>query len=314
MKRIKTVFFGTPDFSIPSLEVLDKHPLIDLVGVVTMPDRPSGRGHQMRSPEVAEYAKRNKIPLFQTANINKEADFISTFEKEGVEMFIVLAFAQFLGTKLLELPSLGCFNIHTSLLPKYRGAAPIQYALLNGDKETGVSIQRMVKKMDAGDLAWSQPVAISPTETGGQLYTRLKFQAALSLNDFVYALASNEVNFTAQDEGKVSFAPTLSKDEGFIDFKEKTFEEIKNQIRALDPWPGTYCMLNSKRLKIYEVTVENGASSLSPGQSKAANGKILVGCKDAVLRLSDIQIEGKKRCADTALLNGLKEDININPG
>lgn len=314
MRKLRTVFFGTPDFALPSLEVLHKHPLIDLAGVVTMPDRPSGRGHQLRSPEVAEYAKANKLPLFQTENINRESEYIASLEEKGVDLFIVLAFAQFLGSKLLSLPKEGCFNIHTSLLPKYRGAAPIQYALLNGDSETGVSIQRMVKKMDAGDIALSRPVPVSKTETGGQLYTRLKFQAGLSLNDFIYSVIDGSVELSKQDESKVSFAPTLKKEDGFLDFKNKSAQELQNILRALDPWPGAFCFLNNKRLKAY--VLEPSEVSLAPGETSIKGNQLLIGAKDRALRIPDLQLEGKKRCSDSALLNGLKnsiKEININP-
>ncbi|MCE3014018.1 MAG: methionyl-tRNA formyltransferase, partial [Proteobacteria bacterium] len=160
MKKLKTLFFGTPDFSVATLELLQHHPLIELLGVVSMPDRPAGRGQELKSPEVINYAKNIKIPFFQTENINKEEALLETWKNEKVDLIIVLAFAQFLGSKVLQLPLLGCFNIHTSLLPKYRGAAPIQYALWNGDTETGVSIQRMVKKMDAGNIVVSVPTPI----------------------------------------------------------------------------------------------------------------------------------------------------------
>lgn len=312
MKKLKAVFFGTPDFSVPALEALKNHPNIELSYVVTMPDRPSGRGHKLKSPEVAVYAKENKIPLFQTENINKEADFIESLEALDADIFIVLAFAQFLGSKVLNLPKSGCFNIHTSLLPKYRGAAPIQYALLNGDKTTGVSIQKMVKKMDAGDIAWSTPVEVSDDETGGQLYTRLKFQAALSLNNFIYALVDNNVKYESQDESEVSFAPTLKKEDGLVNFKERSFEQIHNQIRALFPWPGTYCYLNNKRLKVFSILKSNEVTA-RPGETKIQKGALYIGCKDCTVRLVDVQLEGKKRSSDTALLNGLKEEITINP-
>lgn len=310
MPKLSTVFFGTPDFSVPSLEMLHKRPDIHLAAVVTMPDRPSGRGHQMKSPEVAMYAKAHKIPLIQTENINKDKKALELLEAIDPDLFVVLAFAQFLGQKLLNMPKKGCFNIHTSLLPKYRGAAPIQYALLNGDESTGVSIQKMVKKMDAGDLAWSAPIKLSPDETGGQLYTRLKFQAALSLGDFIDALKAGEIDFIKQDEAKVSFAPTLKKEDGLLDFKNETTKNIKNRIRALDPWPGTYCLLNKKRLKVFSVSASD--ERLSPGEARPVDGQILVGCSDGSLRLQDVQIEGKKRSSDTALLNGLKDSLNIN--
>lgn len=311
MKKLNIVFFGTPDFSVPSLEILANHPHINIKHVISMPDRKAGRGMELKSPEVIDYAKQHKIPFFQTENINKEGEFIKTLESEKIDAFIVLAFAQFLGAKVLSLPNLGCFNIHTSLLPKYRGAAPIQYALLNGDSSTGVSIQRMVKKMDAGDLGWSHEVTINDGETGGQLYTRLKFQAALALNDFVYALKNNSVTYEKQDESQVSFAPTLKREDGFLDFKNQKFETILNKVCALYPWPGTYCFLDKKRMKVFSIS--KSSSKLAPGEINIKNSHLLVGCLDQTVRLNQIQLEGKKACSDIELLNGLKNDIVINP-
>ena len=310
MNKINIVYFGTPDFSVPALDMLNNHPCVNVKYVISMPDRPAGRGHQLKSPEVIEYAKSNKIAYFQTENINKEVQFLEKLEKENIDVIVVLAFAQFLGSKILQLPNLGCFNIHTSLLPKYRGAAPIQYALLNGDKTTGVSIQKMVKKMDAGDICWSHELKINPHETGGQLYTRLKYQAAIVLSDFIYAASESNLKFTPQDESFVSFAPTLKREDGFLDFANKTFDQLLNQVRALYPWPGTYCYLGKKRLKIFRVEKSN--ISLAAGSTQVIHKELFVGCIDGAVRLVEIQLEGKKRGLDTELLNGLKEDPIIN--
>lgn len=302
---------GTPDFSVPSLEALFKNELVDLLYVVSMPDRPSGRGHQLKSPEVIEFAREHKIPYFQTENINKENDFLESLRQANIDCIVVLAFAQFLGDKILKLPKLGCFNIHTSLLPKYRGAAPIQYAILNGDKITGVSIQRMVKKMDAGDICFSSEVQIGDEETGGELYNKLKVKAAEDLNEFVRLLTEDQVECSPQDESHVSFAPTLKKEDGLIDFKRKTVNEIVNQVRALDPWPGTYCMLNEKRLKVYKV--QTVSTKLAPNELRSKDKMLEIGCLDGSLRLIEVQLEGKKRCSDSELLNGLRVDsLTIN--
>ena len=312
MKRLKVVFFGTPDFAVPTLDILHNHSLIDLKCVVSMPDRKAGRGQQLKSPEVIEFAKGNKIPYFQTENINKEEEFLKKLKDESIDAFIVLAFAQFLSDKVLNIPSKGPFNIHTSILPKYRGAAPIQYALLNGDTETGVSIQKMVKKMDAGDLVHSSPIKIHPEETGGQLYTKLKFQAALSCNDFLNNLFHDKIEYSKQDESRVCFAPTLKKDDGLVDFQNDNYETIKNKVRALNPWPGTYCFLGKKRLKIFHI--EPAPHALKPGEVQTTSKEIFVGSKNQALRLCEIQLEGKKRGTDTELLNGYKEDIILHTG
>ncbi|MBY0516098.1 MAG: methionyl-tRNA formyltransferase [Bacteriovoracaceae bacterium] len=309
MKKLKAIFFGTPDFSVATLELMAHHPLIELIAVVSMPDRPAGRGQELKSPEVIQFAKIHKIKTIQTENINKELDVLSDWEKSGVDIIVVLAFAQFLGSRILALPRLGCFNIHTSLLPKYRGAAPIQYALWSGDQSTGVSIQKMVKKMDAGDIVHSHPVKIHEYETGGMLTTRLKFQAALALSDLLEKISTNKVVGSPQDESLATFAPTLKKSDGHLDFKNSTLKQIKNRIQAMDPWPGTFCFMNNKRLKIFEV--EKSPITLNPGQIQNIQNSMIVGCADGSLRILKLQLEGKKTCSDTELLNGWREEIKL---
>lgn len=304
MRKFKVVFCGTPDFSLPSLELLFNHPLVDIIGVVTMPDRPAGRGNTLQSPPVAEFAKAHKLPLVQTENINQEDVFLADMTKQGVDFFIVLAFAQFLSNKILELPKLGCFNIHTSQLPRHRGAAPIQYALLSGDEESGVSIQKMVKKMDAGDVAINHPVPVHKYETGGLLYTRLKFACSEALVELIDNLSTNNVKFTPQDESLVTFAPTLSRENGKIDFQNQTAQEIERKSRALYPWPGTWTILNGKRLKV--LSLSESTLKANPGEVNLDQGTLIVGCKTGSVRLDSIQLEGKKPCTDSDYLNGLK--------
>jgi methionyl-tRNA formyltransferase len=314
MRVFNVVFCGTPDFSLPTLELLHGHPNINLVSVITMPDRPAGRGQELKAPPVAEFSKTHKIPFYQVENINKEENVLKELEASKIDFIVVLAFAQFLGSRLLNIPLMGCFNIHTSILPKYRGAAPIQYALLNGDKSTGVSIQKMVKQMDAGDLVHFFEMPISADETGGQLFIRLKFQAALSMNMLIETIIKNKLTFTPQDPNGVTFAPTLKKDDGFLDFKNSTSEKIINQIKALDPWPGTYCFLNTQRLKIFSIEVVT--KSLYPGITSIEYGQLFIGTLNGCLRLTSLQLEGKKICSDSELLNGLKNkggDIIVNP-
>lgn len=310
MGKFNVVFCGTPDFSIPSLELLYHHPQVDLKYVITMPDRPSGRGQKLTPPPVALYAKEHQITLIQTENINKESTLIEKMKSEKIDFIIVLAFAQFLSNKLLTLPIIGCFNIHTSLLPKYRGAAPIQYALLNGDKTTGVSIQKMVKKMDAGDLVCQSEIPLAHEETGGQLYVRLKFLAALTLNDLITKIFHKDLQYLKQDENLVSFAPTLSKEDGFLDFTNCDVARIHNQVRALSPWPGTYCYLGKKRLKVLEIGLES--TFVAPGKLNIDYGFLAVGLRDGTIRLKKVQLEGKRVCSDLELLNGLSNNIGLD--
>ncbi|MFN8370118.1 MAG: methionyl-tRNA formyltransferase [Bacteriovoracaceae bacterium] len=313
MNKLRTLFFGTPDFSIPTLDILIHHPSIEVVKVITMPDRSSGRGQKLTAPPIALFAKENNLPLYQTDNINKDEALFLELSSQKIDLIIVIAFAQFLSSRYLNLPKLGAFNIHTSLLPKYRGAAPIQYALLNGDTKTGVTIQKMVKEMDAGDIVFSEEIAIAPNETGGQLYTRLKYLSALSTNKFLSELIENRLQYTKQNESLVSFAPTLKKEDGKIDFKNSSVKVVMNKIRGLDPWPGSYCFLNGKRLKILQALVVNNSAGISvnPGENSIKDGFLYVGCLDGILRLKELQLEGKKKTLDTDLINGIREKIII---
>lgn len=304
MKKLRVVFCGTPDFSVPTLNSLYQNSSIEIVYVLSMPSRPKGRGMDLQDPDVIQYAKTNRIPYFQCENINKEEDFLLELESLKVDLIIVLAFAQFLGSRVLRLPQVGCFNIHTSILPRFRGAAPIQHAILEGDTETGVSIQKMVKKMDAGDLVHFKTVQISPKETGGTLYNKLKDQSAIEVNHFIAKVLNESLDFKPQDEKNITFAPTLKRTDGFLSFSKKSTTEIDRQIRALFPWPGTYTFLNGKRLKVFKA--ETYPKKLQPGEISTDENMLLIGCLDGTLRLKEVQMEGKKASDDQTLLNGLK--------
>lgn len=301
MDKLKVVFFGTPEFSVPCLDVLFQSEFIEIVSVVTMPDRPAGRGKKLQKPPVASYALEKDLPLLQTSNINHENEFLDTLK--DCDFFLVIAFAQFLSSKVLEIPKLGCFNIHTSLLPKYRGAAPIQYALLNGDTETGVSIQKMVKKMDAGDIAFSRDVSISREDNSSTLFKKLEKEAAIALKEFLPILINNEIAYQKQDESKATFAPTIKKTDGKIDFSSETAKEIINKFRAYYPWPGVFFHLNGLRVKIHKLALTK--HNLKPGELDIQLG-LNIGCKEGALHLMEVQLDGKKSCADTELLRGLK--------
>ncbi len=306
MKKLNIVFCGTPEFAIPIVQQLFDNDFINIKYIVSMPDRPAGRGKQLKSPPVANFAKENNIPLLQTPNINKEEKWLKVMEESEVDFIMVLAFAQFLGNKILSLPKLGCFNIHTSLLPKYRGAAPIQYALLNGDTETGITIQKMVKKMDAGDIVMQERVAISPQETSETLFNKLSIESARLIPKFINSIVSDKLEYIVQDESLASFAPSIQKEEGLIDFTVQNSALIINKLKAFFPWPGCFCFLNGKRLKILEAEIFKG-KTLSPGQIDITLNHLLVGTADGkTIRLSQIQLEGKRPCADTQLLNGLQ--------
>lgn len=300
---LKVAFCGTPEFSVPSLEVLHHHPHIEVVKVITMPGRPKGRGLKVISSPVAEFAQKNKISLVETPNINQEESLLKELTEVKVDLIIVLAFAQFLKKVVLDLPRLGCFNIHTSILPKYRGAAPIQYALLNDDSTTGVSIQKMVSKMDAGDVAYQKEIEIFPYENTALLNNRLKNLSALSVVEFIDQILYSQLDYKKQDESQVSFAPSIKKEDGLLDFNQESSQQIMNKMRAYSPWPSVYCYLGKKRMKILQIFPST--YQLKPGELHQEGGELHVGCQSGSLRLYKVQLEGKKPMLDTEFLRGI---------
>ena len=307
---IKTAFFGTPEICLPTLRSLYNNPQIQLNCIVTMPDRKAGRGMKMKTPAVAQFALDYNIELIQTARINNEEEFWAQKAKAGIDLIIVFAFAQFLSERILKLPKLGCFNIHTSLLPQYRGAAPIQYALLNGDRETGISIQKMIKKMDAGDIAVAQTVAIDPADNASSLHDKLMNKTPATVSLFIDQIINDTLSFTTQNEADVSFAHAISKKDGQVNFATETLTQIQNRLRAFDPWPGVFCYLNGKQLKILEISPSD--ISLAPGKCDTSHGFLLVGAADKTIRIKNLQLEGKKPCLDHDLLNGMRTKITLS--
>ena len=267
---MKTVFFGTPEIGLSTLQALSQNPHIDLSYIVSMPSRRAGRGMKIKHPAVAQFALDHQIPLLQTAGINQEEEFLENLESKNIDLIIVFAFSQFLSERILKLPKQGCFNIHTSLLPKYRGAAPIQYALLNGDPLTGITIQKMAKKMDAGDIALTQTIPIGPTDNASTLHEKIINKAPQVITLFINQMIDGDLLLVPQNESDVSFAPILSKQDGHLKFANETFAQIENRIRAFDPWPGTFCYLNKKRIKVFSITPSDVI--LAPGKCDTRHG------------------------------------------
>ena len=310
-QKMKVVFMGTSSICLPTLRALKDHPQVSLTCVVSMPSRKSGRGMKMAPPPVAQFALDHHIPLVQTPQVNQEVSFIEKMRTKKIDIIIVFAFAQFISQEILNLPPNGCFNIHTSLLPKYRGAAPLQYALLHGDKETGITIQKMVKKMDAGDIAVSRTIPIEREDNGYSLQEKLQDQAPEVVRIFLKHLLEDTLSLTPQDESQATYAPTLSKGDGHLHFVTQTFQEIHNRLRAFKPWPGTFCYLNDKYLKVFEIA-PYPSKTLPPGQGAVHKGCLLVGASDQTIHLKRVQLEGKKPCEDHQLINGLRTDIVIS--
>lgn len=304
---LRVIFCGTPDIAAPTLRALHDIEGVEIIHVISQPDRPAGRGQKLKSPEVIEVAKELKLNFFQTANLNKEEEFLSSLEKNPPDLIIVFAFAQFLNSRVLKLPQMGCFNIHTSLLPRHRGAAPIHYSIWMGDKTGGVSIQRMVKKMDAGDICIAKPIAISERATTTELYEELKQLACESINDFMALVKNESLVFTAQDESLVSFAPVIKKEDGFVNPLTHTAVEIDRRVRAFTPWPGVQVLFESKRVKLVDTIPS--AHNITPGTLKVVNKELVLGCQGSSLVIKKLQFEGKPVVEASAWLNGVQADL-----
>ncbi len=248
-KKFKIVFLGTPQFSVPALDALHENNY-DVAMVVTAPDRPRGRGRKVTPSAVKQMALDLGYPVSQPASIKTE-EFAGKIEDLKPDFLVVIAFGRILSEKLIALPRFGTINIHASLLPKYRGPAPIQWAIINGEKETGVCSMLMVKELDAGDVLLSAKEGINPDDTAGTLYERLALKGAAILIDTLKAFADDHIQSMPQDHNLATYAPMLTKDDGLINWNQSP-ESLVNFIRGVTPWPGAYTFLGDKRLKIFK--------------------------------------------------------------
>lgn len=309
MTRI--VFMGTPAFSVPILEALIKSNY-DVIGVVTQPDRPVGRKKVMTYSPVKEAALNYNIPVLQPEKISGSEEMEKIIEWKP-DLIVTAAFGQFLPTRLLEVPKFGSINVHASLLPKYRGGAPVHYALIKGEKETGISIIYMEKKMDAGDILAQRSLTITKQDDVGTLFERLSIMGRDLLIEIIPALLKGEVNPIPQDEDKVTFSPNIKREEERIDWY-KTAEEIDYQVRGMRPWPGAYTILNGNRIKIADVTpLTDNFYQEEPGTiTEIQKDSLVVMCGDrTALSINRLQPSGKKLMTISAYLNGVGKEVRV---
>ena len=246
---LRAVFMGTPDFGVPTLRALAADPGIHVVAAVTAPDRPCGRGRSVRAPAAKLAAGAIGVPVMQPAAVNAPA-FLDALRGYAPEVVVVAAFGQILGPALLALPTLGCLNVHASLLPRYRGAAPIQWALAEGDTETGVTIQKMVQAVDAGDVLVQHATPVGPDETAEELFVRLAAMGGPAAVESVHLLAAAKGRAGApQDESRATYAPRLTREDGRLDWQWPA-EKIHNRVRGFNPWPGTTTTAGGENLKV----------------------------------------------------------------
>ena len=307
MKNVRAVFMGTPDFAVPILASLIEK--INVVMVVSQPDREKNRkGNTIYSP-CKELALANDIEVYQPLKIREE--YQKVLDKKP-DIIITAAYGQIIPSEILDYPKYGCINVHGSLLPKLRGGAPIHHAIMNGDKEAGVTIMYMDKKMDAGDIISQRKVDIPDDMTLDELYSKLSLLGRDLLIDTLPSVIEGTNDRIKQNEDEVTFGYNITKEEEKINFND-TSVNIHNKIRGLSSIPGAYDILNNKRIKIYKSIKTDILSKEKPGTIIDINGDgIFVATNDYVIRLIDIKLEGKKRCLVKDFINGIKKEDYIN--
>ncbi|QPC81553.1 methionyl-tRNA formyltransferase [Phototrophicus methaneseepsis] len=302
MARI--IFMGTPDFAVPTLQALiQQH---DVIGVVTQPDRPAGRRGDLRPPPVKVVAQEAGIPVYQPERLRKKAA-IEALKQMGIpDLYVVAAFGQILPQAVLDIPAHGCINVHGSLLPRWRGAAPLQAALLAGDEETGITIMLMDAGLDTGPMLSKRPIPITEVETGESLHDKMAALGAELLIDTIPGYLDGSIQPQPQDDSLSTYAPQISRDDGRINWND-TALEIERRVRAFTPWPGTFTYWDDKQLKVHSGLVIDGTAQI--GQVVATGDTIAVGTGEGLFALGDIQIAGKKRIPVIDFVNGYADFV-----
>lgn len=297
---MRVIFMGTPTFALPSFEVLrarGEH----LIAVVTQPDRPQGRGQALTPPPVKAAATRAGIPVQQPEKV-RHPEFLEWCRSAGPDLIVVVAFGQILPKTLLDIPRAGCLNVHASLLPRYRGAAPIAWAIVRGETETGITTMQMDPGMDTGPMLLQQATPIRPEDTAGTLGQRLATLGAQTLNDTLDRLTAGTLEITPQDNTKATMAPLLKKDDGRIDWSQPA-RSIDALVRGMDPWPGAFTTHGTETWRVWKVRPE--PRSGEPGVVVAADATgIAVGTGDGVAVITELQTPGKRRLPAAEYLAG----------
>lgn len=301
---MRIVFMGTPDFAVGSLQALCESGKHEILAVVTQPDRPKGRGNKLLQTPVKEYALEQGLTVYQPQKV-KTPEFVELLHELQPELIVVAAFGQFLSKEILELPKYGCINVHASLLPKYRGAAPIQYAIIKGEKESGVTIMQMDIGMDTGAMLDKVVVPIAENTTMGELHDALREQGATLLLEVIDKIATGTAVAEPQDDAQATYATLLDRSMEHIDWS-KTAQEVHNLIRGFNPAPSTFTKLpNGKSLKIWGSKMTDKSSAAAAGTViETGKHSFFVACGEGVLEITEVQPESKKRMPAQVFLNG----------
>jgi len=306
MTGLRIVFMGTPEFACPTLKTLiDRGE--NVVAVVTQPDRPKGRGQQTLPPPVKVLAESHNIPVLQPMKV-RHPEAIEEIRALNPDLIVVVAFGQILPKALLDIPPKGCINVHASLLPRYRGAAPLNWCIINGEAETGVTTMLMDVGLDTGDMLLKAATPIDPDEDTSSLHDRLSVIGAELLAQTIDLAAKDMLEPEKQDDALTCYAPMMKKEDGLIDWSRDA-AAIKNQVRGMTPWPGAFSFLDDKLLKVYRVQRADGAGR--PGEVlRAGRDGIEVACGTGSIVIYELQLEGKKRLPAAEFLAGCK----LEPG
>lgn len=298
---------GTPQFAVPILQSLIQNPDYNVEAVVTQPDRRTGRKHNLTMSPVKKVAVENEIAVFQPEKISGSEEMAQLIALHA-DLIVTAAFGQFLPMKLINSVKLAAVNVHGSLLPKYRGGAPVQYAIMNGESETGITIIYMVKKMDAGKMLAQRKIKIEATDDVGSMFEKLSILGRNLLNETLPKLIAGELAGVEQDEEKVTFAPNIKPEEEQVDFRQSA-KLVDAKVRALRPFPVSFVILNGLRTKLWQVTPLDQTTDLLPGQvvEKTKHKLLIATGKNGVVRLDRVQPAGKPQMDITDYLNGSQE-------
>jgi methionyl-tRNA formyltransferase len=316
---VKLVFCGTPSFAVPTLEALlaagHEIPL-----VVSQPDRPVGRAQQLTAPPVKQTALAAGIPVVQPEKIRSNAEFRAQLETLAPDAIVVVAYGRIIPPWMLALPKLGCINLHGSLLPRYRGAAPIQWAVAMGDAYTGNTTMLLEEGLDTGPILLQQTVEIAPEQTAVDLFEILAREGAPLVVETLAGLANGTVRPQPQNHEGATFAPILDREDGRMDFAARTAHDLYNRWRGFQPWPGAFTTLDGKKLIVHRMAVADSASLASmglaqPGAIHVENHRLFASCAEETwLEFLEVQLEGKKRMAAADFLRGLTHVHNARLG
>lgn len=309
--NMKVVFMGTPDFAKESLKAI-YNAGYEIIGVVTNPDKPQGRGMKLTASPVKQFALEKELNIYQPEKVKNNKDFIEEMENLNPDVICVVAYGKILPKELIEIPKLGCINVHGSLLPKYRGAAPIQWAVLNGDKTTGITTMYMDEGMDTGDMILKEKVKIGEDETTGELWERLETIGGELLVKTLKQIEQGTAPREKQN-GEFSMAPMLNKEMAKINWEEQDAKQIKNLVRGLNPIMGAYTYLDGKKIKFWKVDIATKKEIFAEGLEIFRNGTVIVSnprdgifikTKDGILKVLEIQGENAKRMSIFDFLRG----------